>query len=97
MGSYRVVGPLVVARDADGKQQYLYEGAVLPDSIPAEEAERLVATGLVAEADAGEEKPPKQSAAAKKAADAKAAADEKAAADAKAAADTAAAKADAKA
>lgn len=67
MASYVVVGPLVVARGADGKQRYLYKDAPMPDDIPAEEIKRLVATGLVADADAGDAKPAKQSAAAKKA------------------------------
>ena len=50
MGGYVVVGPLAIVRDAEGKQTYCYFGAPVPDGTPAAEVQRLVATGLVAEA-----------------------------------------------
>jgi hypothetical protein len=53
-----VSGPLVIAKKADGSDLYLYEDAILPDSVPADEVKRLVGLGLVRELGKGEALPP---------------------------------------
>lgn len=47
MSSYVVTGPMVIAKCADGRLIYVYRDGELPADVPAEEADRLVATGLV--------------------------------------------------
>lgn len=46
-----VTGPLVIARDTEGHDLYLYQGAVIPATVDAAERKRLVETGLVSEGD----------------------------------------------
>ena len=43
-----VPAPLVVARQSDGSLVHVYQGSPLPDSIPVEEAERLIEGGFAA-------------------------------------------------
>jgi hypothetical protein len=47
--SHVVTAPLVIAKKADGSDLYLYEGAVIPDIVPAETVKRLADIGLVRE------------------------------------------------
>jgi hypothetical protein len=42
-----VTGPLVIAKKEDGADLYLYENAVVPEHVSADELKRLVALGLV--------------------------------------------------
>ncbi len=46
---FRVVVPLVIARDASGRHVYLYQGAQVPDGLVDGEVERLAEGGFVAE------------------------------------------------
>ena len=39
--TYRVVKPLVIARTAEGRDAYFYQGATIPDGIPQAEIDRL--------------------------------------------------------
>ena len=50
MGAHVVTAPLVIVSDAEGKQTYLYTGALVPDFVDAERLEQLVADGVVADA-----------------------------------------------
>lgn len=38
----RVVVPLVITRNEDGSDRYLYEGAIVPDFVSDDEVKRLV-------------------------------------------------------
>lgn len=40
--AYRVVAPLVITKNPDGSDRYLYQGAVLPDFVGDDEVKRLV-------------------------------------------------------
>lgn len=51
MAEYVVTGPCAVVHIGE-KIQYLYAGAVVPKGVAADEVERLVGRGLVAEVDA---------------------------------------------
>ena len=42
MSSYYVKVPLVIARDTEGKDRYLYRGAIVPSDVPPAEVQRLV-------------------------------------------------------
>jgi hypothetical protein len=46
MAGYVVTGPLAVVH-IEGKLQYLYQGAPVPEGVEAEEVERLAACGLL--------------------------------------------------
>ena len=42
-----VTGALAIVKEADGKVKYLYRGASVPESLPAEEVGRLTELGLI--------------------------------------------------
>ena len=42
-----VTAPLVIVKKEDGSDQYLYEGAVVPDFVEKDRLDYLVAAGLV--------------------------------------------------
>lgn len=46
---YKVIAPLVVAKQADGTNVHIYQGAPLPDSVDETEAARLLEGGFVEE------------------------------------------------
>ncbi|MFI6238344.1 hypothetical protein ACIBEF_00530 [Micromonospora sp. NPDC050795] len=46
-----VLAPLVQVRDAEGRIQYLYRGAVMPQGTPQAELDRLSEMGLIGEDD----------------------------------------------
>lgn len=52
--SYKVTAPLVLAKDQDGHTHHRYEGAVI-HWLNDEQAEHLVAEGMVEEVDGGED------------------------------------------
>lgn len=45
--SHIVTAPLVITKKPDGSDLYLYEGAVVPESVSDDEVKRLVAGGFV--------------------------------------------------
>ena len=49
MGAHVVTAPLVIVSDAEGKQTYLYTGALVPDFVTAERLEQLAADGVIAD------------------------------------------------
>lgn len=55
--TYTVTAPLAIVRNTQqgGRQEYLYQGSVLPGYVSSEEAERLVEAGLVASQSDAEE------------------------------------------
>lgn len=57
--SYMVKAPLVVAKDQEGKDLYLYAGSVVPDSVQGEQVQRFVDEGFFVDssADAKVEEP----------------------------------------
>lgn len=57
--AYRVKAPLVIVKDEDRKDQYLYEGATLPSYVKGDDLKRLQEEGLVEEVKA-EEQPASQ-------------------------------------
>lgn len=60
MSKHTVTAPLIITKKADGSDLYLYEGAVLPDSVSAEEIKRLQTLGLVDKPEEGEKTAPKK-------------------------------------
>lgn len=46
-----VLAPLVSVRDAEGRLQYLYRGAEMPQGTPQAELDRLAEMELIGEAD----------------------------------------------
>lgn len=48
--TYVVTAPLVVVKDKEGHDRYLYKGAELPSDVDAEHRRQLVAEKLVEEA-----------------------------------------------
>lgn len=50
--TYTVTAPLVIVRDKDGADQYLYQGAELPDYVDTERRKQLEADGMVEKAKA---------------------------------------------
>jgi hypothetical protein len=58
-----VTAPLVITKKEDGSDLYLYEGAVLPDHVSADEAKRLSDLGLVDKLSASAAKTPQAPAA----------------------------------
>lgn len=53
--SYKVIAPLVIARDGNGSAHHLYRGQVVPDHIIDDEVKRLADGGFLEElkADSG--------------------------------------------
>lgn len=51
-----VTAPLVITKKPDGADLYLYEGAVLPDYVSADEVKRLDALGFLDKVSAAEAK-----------------------------------------
>lgn len=51
--SYRVIAPLVIAKDQDGRPHHVYEGGVI-QWLSDEQAEHFLGTGLVEEIDGDE-------------------------------------------
>lgn len=49
--AHKVTAPLVVVKNEQGADQYLYEGATVPDFVSAETVKRLTDEGLIGEAD----------------------------------------------
>lgn len=49
--TYLVTGALAVLRDDLGKLRYCYQGAVVPESIPATDLNRFVELGLIKKLD----------------------------------------------
>lgn len=47
MASYVVKSALVIAKDDEGRQVYLYQGAVVPSSINKDEVTRLQDGGFI--------------------------------------------------
>lgn len=47
MATYLVKTPLVIAKDDDGRQVYLYQGAVVPSSVSKDEVSRLKEGGFI--------------------------------------------------
>lgn len=52
--AYKVTGPLVITKKADGADLYLYHDSLLPDGVSADEIKRLVAIGLIGKASGDE-------------------------------------------
>lgn len=44
--SYVITGPLVVTKNPDGTDLYLYEGAEIPDFVSDDECKRIADLGL---------------------------------------------------
>lgn len=50
--SYEVAAPLVVIKDGEGRDRYLYKGATVPTDVDTEHRDQLVDEGLLVEAKA---------------------------------------------
>lgn len=48
--SYVITGPLVVTRNPDGTDLYLYQGAEVPEHVSEDECKRLADIGLAEKA-----------------------------------------------
>jgi hypothetical protein len=58
MAGYKVVVPLVITKNPDGSDRYLYNGSVLPDFVSDEESKRLLDEKFVEKLSAAEAKAP---------------------------------------
>jgi len=59
--SYRVTAPLVITKGETGSDLYLYQGAIVPEFVKADELKRLKADELI-EDDGAAKSAPKSSA-----------------------------------
>jgi hypothetical protein len=63
--SYRIKAPLVITKNENGSDLYLYQGAPLPSHVKADEIKRLQADDMLEELPDGEADKPARSSAKK--------------------------------
>lgn len=56
--TFQVITPLVITKKPDGSDLYLYQDAIVPDSVGGPELTRLAGEGFIKELSAAEAKVP---------------------------------------